>query len=249
MDDARSRTRREAGIAVDWIDATDKPQRVSVAIAAQHPDRRSAALRNDGRHCREPRASARAGGRSRTFFTAAAGSATPVPSCPLSGGRTRARRAANGSRLRCPCKMAASRAADRHARLSPSARRRTRDHAGGRAAALRHARATSRRASSCGGSRAQLYALRRAGDGGIGDTGGACATLVAAGGARRAADAIALSPTHSLFAARSSAHYGPYSPSSRLFLNPLYADPARCSARTRVATLARDTSAERSPAP
>ena len=40
----------------------------------------------------------------------------------------------------------------------------------------------------------------------------------------RKADAIALSPTHSLFAADPS-HFGPYSPSSRLFLNPLFADP------------------------
>ena len=43
--------------------------------------------------------------------------------------------------------------------------------------------------------------------------------------ARQGADAVALSPVHSLFAA-DPARYGPYSPSSRLFLNPLYADPA-----------------------
>ena len=41
----------------------------------------------------------------------------------------------------------------------------------------------------------------------------------------RAATRLRLSPTHSLFGA-DSAHYGPYSPSNRLFLNPLYADPA-----------------------
>ena len=43
--------------------------------------------------------------------------------------------------------------------------------------------------------------------------------------ARQGADAVALSPVHGLFAA-DPARYGPYSPSSRLFLNPLYADPA-----------------------
>lgn len=70
---------------------------------------------------------------------------------------------------------------------------------------------------------AQLYALRRTGDGGIGDA-GALRDLVEAAAAC-GADAVALSPVHALFAA-DPARYGPYSPSSRLFLNPLYADPA-----------------------
>jgi 4-alpha-glucanotransferase len=69
----------------------------------------------------------------------------------------------------------------------------------------------------------QLYGLRRAGDGAIGDTGGLCA--LASGAARHGADAIALSPTHALFGADHS-RYGPYSPSSRLFLNALHADPS-----------------------
>ena len=59
-----------------------------------------------------------------------------------------------------------------------------------------------------------------------------------ASAAREGADAIALSPTHSLFAA-DPAHYGPYSPSSRLFLNPLYADPATVFGAERVAALER----------
>lgn len=70
---------------------------------------------------------------------------------------------------------------------------------------------------------AQVYSLRRAGDGGIGDA-GAVRDLVEAA-ARHGADAVALSPVHSLFP-HDAARYGPYSPSSRLFLNPLYADPA-----------------------
>lgn len=69
---------------------------------------------------------------------------------------------------------------------------------------------------------AQLYALRHAGDLGIGDLAGA-ATLARSAG-DKGADALALSPMHALFAA-DPGHFGPYSPSSRLFLNPLYAAP------------------------
>jgi 4-alpha-glucanotransferase len=43
--------------------------------------------------------------------------------------------------------------------------------------------------------------------------------------AARGADALAISPVHALFPADSS-RYSPYAPSSRLFLNILYADPA-----------------------
>ncbi len=70
---------------------------------------------------------------------------------------------------------------------------------------------------------AQLYSLPRKGDGGIGDFGGLSQLANAA--ARHGADALALSPTHALFAGEPD-RYAPYSPSSRLFLNPLYADPA-----------------------
>jgi 4-alpha-glucanotransferase len=70
---------------------------------------------------------------------------------------------------------------------------------------------------------AQVYGLRRAGDGGIGNAGAVRDLAVAA--ARHGADAVALSPVHSLFAADPARH-GPYSPSSRLFLNPLYGDPS-----------------------
>jgi 4-alpha-glucanotransferase len=70
---------------------------------------------------------------------------------------------------------------------------------------------------------AQLYGLRRRGDGGIGDFGGLAGFAAAA--ARQGADAVAVSPVHALFAADPD-RYGPYAPSSRLFLNPLYADPA-----------------------
>jgi 4-alpha-glucanotransferase len=79
---------------------------------------------------------------------------------------------------------------------------------------------------------AQLYGLRRPGDGGIGDTGGVCALATSA--ARYGADAIALSPTHALFSADHS-RFGPYSPSNRLFLNPLLANPEAMFGADRVA--------------
>jgi 4-alpha-glucanotransferase len=69
---------------------------------------------------------------------------------------------------------------------------------------------------------AQLYGLRRDGDGGSGDTG--ALTALAQSAARHGADAVAISPTHAGFAA-DPGRYRPYSPSSRLFLNPLHADP------------------------
>ena len=69
---------------------------------------------------------------------------------------------------------------------------------------------------------AQLYGLSHSGDVGIGDLAGAADLARAAG--LKGADAIALSPMHALYAA-DPARFGPYSPSSRLFLNPLHAAP------------------------
>jgi 4-alpha-glucanotransferase len=69
---------------------------------------------------------------------------------------------------------------------------------------------------------AQLYGLNHPGDGGIGDLAGA-ADLARVAGAK-GADAILLSPMHALYAA-DPIRFGPYSPSSRLFLNPLHAAP------------------------
>lgn len=69
----------------------------------------------------------------------------------------------------------------------------------------------------------QIYALRRQGDGGIGDFGGVAALGHAAG--KLGADALAISPVHALYGADPS-RFSPYSPSTRLFYNPLHADPA-----------------------
>jgi len=69
---------------------------------------------------------------------------------------------------------------------------------------------------------AQVYGLRAAGAGGLGHLGALPALARAA--AARGADALALSPTHALFAADPH-HYSPYSPSSRTRLNGWLADP------------------------
>lgn len=76
---------------------------------------------------------------------------------------------------------------------------------------------------------AQVYSLRRGAEDpvhathGYGDFGALRELAVSAGAA--GADALAISPVHAMFAADPE-QYSPYSPSSRLFLNTLYADPA-----------------------
>lgn len=70
---------------------------------------------------------------------------------------------------------------------------------------------------------AQIYSLRSADDGGIGNFAGVAALGRAA--ARLGADTLAISPVHALYGAR-PAQFSPYSPSTRLFYNPLHANPA-----------------------
>jgi 4-alpha-glucanotransferase len=70
---------------------------------------------------------------------------------------------------------------------------------------------------------AQVYGLRRTGDGGVGDF-SALATL-ASESAQRGSHAIAISPMHAMFSAEPN-KFSPYSPSSRLFLNIAHIDPA-----------------------
>ncbi|MDR3415319.1 MAG: 4-alpha-glucanotransferase [Nevskia sp.] len=82
---------------------------------------------------------------------------------------------------------------------------------------------------------AQLYSLRRKGDGGIGDF-TALGRLARDAGAR-GADAVAISPIHALFGADLD-RYSPYAPSSRLHYNPLYADPAGIFGEAAVASAA-----------
>lgn len=68
----------------------------------------------------------------------------------------------------------------------------------------------------------QVYSLRRAGAGGIGDT-LALAQLGRAAAAQQA-DVLVISPMHAMFSADIQ-RYSPYSPSSRLLFNVLYASP------------------------
>ncbi len=68
----------------------------------------------------------------------------------------------------------------------------------------------------------QLYSLRRPGDGGFGDT-QALEDLARVAG-ERGAEALAISPLHAMFSGDTQ-RFSPYSPSSRLFLNSLYAAP------------------------
>lgn len=70
---------------------------------------------------------------------------------------------------------------------------------------------------------AQIYSLRSDADGGIGTFAGVAALGRAA--AAQGADALSISPVHALYGAL-PARFSPYSPSTRLFYNPLHADPA-----------------------
>jgi 4-alpha-glucanotransferase len=69
----------------------------------------------------------------------------------------------------------------------------------------------------------QTYGLRSPYDCGIGDMAGV--TTLAKSAAAFHIDALAISPSHAMFTADPT-HFSPYSPSSRLFYNPLLADPA-----------------------
>lgn len=76
-------------------------------------------------------------------------------------------------------------------------------------------------ARKCWGIAAQLYSLKTGKNWGIGDFGDLHALIDWS--AARGVDAIALNPLHALFQ-DSPQEASPYSPSSRLFLNPLYLD-------------------------
>lgn len=80
---------------------------------------------------------------------------------------------------------------------------------------------------------AQIYSLRTEGDGGIGNFTGLKEFAVAS--AREGAQALAMSPVHALFSADET-RYSPYAPSSRLFLNALYIDPAAVMGRDLVSS-------------
>lgn len=69
---------------------------------------------------------------------------------------------------------------------------------------------------------AQLYGLRRPGDGGLGDT--LALETLARNAAAHGAAALGISPIHAMLTGNSG-QYSPYSPSSRLFYNILHSAP------------------------
>jgi 4-alpha-glucanotransferase len=221
-DEIRSRACR-AGLAVDWVDAAGETHRVTVeslrTILAALGDGVGAGGGNDPRH---PPA----------MLTAAVGQAPRLPDGTFAGlaelvaedGRTRDLRLEDG---RLPAIEEAGYYKLRYGRFEIDL-------------AIAPPRCLGARdlvpARRPWGIAVQLYGLRREGDGGIGDT-TALATLARATAAH-GVDALALSPTHSLFP-EDPARAGPYSPSSRLFLNPLLADPAVALGERRVGAAGR----------
>ena len=208
MNDEAVRTlARRAGIAVDWVDAAGDPQRVSIPSL-------KGVLAGLGAPV-DPRA--------RPMLTATVGVATPLPGPEHPGNaelvledgtRSDVKLRTAGDTVMLP----AIRVPGYH-RLHYADREATIAVAPKRSVTVDDI-APDRR---LWGLMAQVYSLRRNGDCGIGDS-GALAELAEAA-ARYGADAVTLSPAHALFHS-SPERFGPYSPSSRLFLNPLLADPS-----------------------
>jgi 4-alpha-glucanotransferase len=199
----------EAGLAIDWVDAMGRPQQVKTEALRRILD--SLDVPQDGSDVR-PLVTARVGARIEL-----PGLATEVDTpaeLVLEDGSVRSVTIRGGKVATVPAIGEAG-----YHRLRLADREITLAVAPARCVTLEEVGAGRR----MWGVAAQVYGLRRAGDGGIGDAGAVRDLAEAA--ARRGADAVALSPVHSLFAADPARH-GPYSPSSRLFLNPLYGDPS-----------------------
>ena len=224
---------RRAGIAVEWRDNANKQRRVSadslrrILAALQLPCGTAADLAESRRQLDAPRLL--------PLITATAGQAFDVP---VAAGKVPDRvrlTYADGSVAELPV-----RAAPRGVRLpgieTPGYH--VIEFGAGRATlAIAPPRCytiadIAPRPHRPWGLAAQIYGLRGAGDCGIGDTAGVIA--LAAQAAELRADAIALSPVHALFAADPN-HFSPYSPSSRLFYNPLHADARTLFGEARVA--------------
>jgi len=234
VDDAVRELAREAGIADAWIDAADQPQRASVETlrtiltALELPCATKSDIAESRTRLREQ------AGHARAFFTAMAGSVILLPDSPgedaaelvLENGDTQPVKLGSqkGDALVPPIETPG------YHRLRLRNREITLAVAPARCVTVDDI-APGERLWGLG---VQLYALRREGGDGFGDA--AVLRELVAAAAPEGCDAIALSPTHSLFAADST-HYGPYSPSNRLFLNPLYADPAMTLGKDRVGGL------------
>ncbi|QRY77864.1 4-alpha-glucanotransferase [Pseudomonas sp. PDNC002] len=214
------RLAREAGLLVDWIDADNRPQRLTpevqrnvleaLGFPAQSPEQIQQSLeRLQQRHGETP-----------PLVTADQGQPVRVPAPP-------------GSRYRLFNENDSAHSegrVDEHGRIpSPDTSGYYPLHLGERELILAVAPPRCPSVTRCcpgrqriWGLAVQLYSLRRAQDGGAGDV-GALAHLVRAA-AEQGADAVAISPVHAMFAAARDI-YSPYSPSSRLLFNELYAAP------------------------
>jgi len=216
-DDAVREQARQVGIAVDWIDANDRPRRVSASALK----RILAALGQADRKV-PPR-----------LITTTLGKPTPLPGLPQrQSAELTLEHGERQSLTLDPARGLPPIATPGYHLLRHGDREVTIAVAPPRCLALADVLGNKK----SWGLAVQLYGLRRAGDGGIGDTSALAALARTAAGF--GADAIALSPTHSLFP-HDPAHYGPYSPSNRLFLNPLLADPAAVLGEGRVAAMVR----------
>jgi 4-alpha-glucanotransferase len=231
MNDAAIRQlARQAGIAVDWTDAADRAQRVSTPSLVRILGALGLPCRTDSEQ-QESARRLRAAHANPPLVTATVG--TPTPLAGLDRAMTAELVLEDGWRQSLALGEDSLppvatpgyhrlRYAGREIVLAVAPRRcvTVGDIAGG---------------AKLWGLAVQLYSLRRSGDLGIGDTTGLRA--LAASAAARGADAVALSPTHSLFPSDPN-RYGPYSPSNRLFLNPLLADPADALGAERVVAAA-----------
>jgi 4-alpha-glucanotransferase len=201
--DAIVRRAREAGLAIDWIDANDRPQRVSLEAL----ERILEALDSVPPAETPP------------LITADVGQPIRVPGVDRDSA---AELLLEGEAPR-PLTISPSRglppiAMPGYHTLRVGARELTLAVAPPRCVTFEDIAPGER----LWGLAVQIYSLKRAGDCGIGDTTGLA--MLARSAASYGADALALSPAHSLFP-NDLGRYGPYSPSSRLFLNPLLIDP------------------------
>jgi 4-alpha-glucanotransferase len=234
VDDAVRELAREAGIANDWVDAADHPQRVKI-------DALRSILEALGLPCATAADIAESRARLRASHDDERPLVTATTDMPIRLTGVRLDQDAAGEVLfehgsAAPIRLRAARGTAAVAPIGKPGYHRIRFADCEIMLAVAPPRCVTLNDVAPGeklfGLAIQLYALRRHGDGGMGDM-AALRDLVDSA-ARAGADAIALSPVHSLFAADPS-HYGPYSPSSRLFLNPLFADPAMLFGEARVA--------------
>ncbi|KVC94549.1 hypothetical protein WI76_21255 [Burkholderia ubonensis] len=240
--DALVQLARQAGLAIDWQDAAGNARRVD-------PDTVRAILSAFGLPCMTARQCGESAARLREaervvdappLLIARCGEPTPLP---WLGGRGRMRYRLHWEDGGTHDGHVAARAGGDAPRLPPLARPGYHglEIGGSRltvAVAPPRCHELPDRARGWGLT-VQLYSLRRAHDGGLGDF-SALAELARAA-APLGAQALAVSPVHAMFAAR-PAHYSPYSPSNRRWYNVAHVDPAACcgahAVREAVASLA-----------